>query len=129
MAASPADPQVDPFRGGRLLRGSGAPGPASVDHAGLRLVFVPPAGAAGRFALDVERRDAALSPETEAVLRQIDAAAPPLLTWTRIEVAAKLTGRPAHLVLRAARAAGLPPGIETRQLPDPTHWISLGWSL
>lgn len=129
MAASPADPRGDPLWGGRLLRGSGAPGPASVDHAGLRLVFVPPAGAAGRFALDVERRDAALSPETETVLRRIAPAAPPLLTWTRIEVAAKLTGRPAHLVLRAAEAAGLPAGVEIRQLPDPTHWISLGRSL
>lgn len=125
MAASPADV---PF-GGRLLNGSDRAGVASVDHHGVRHVFVPPSDGA-IYALDVERKDAVLEPEIGSVLRDISAEVP-LLTWTQIEVAAKLLDRPAHLMMRDAQRQGLAAllsdaGIKICPSPHATHWISIG---
>ena len=125
MAASPAEPAIARVFGGQVIAGSPAPGPASHDRFGLRHVFT--GGEPGwQYALDVERHDTALDPALETVLAGI-ADAPPLRTWTLIEALAKLHDRPAHLMLRAARA-GLGPllaGIETAHPTHPTHVMTL----
>lgn len=114
-----------------MILDAGRAGPASHDRTGLRHVFVPSPEAAGwRYALDVERKDTPLDPGLSAVLSALDPSADPLLTWTRIEVAAKLLDRPAHLLLRRAQAQGLPglaaaAGIEVADPPHPHHWISV----
>ena len=121
MAASPADPLF----GGVLLLGDARAGCAATDHAGVRHLFVPPADGA-RYALDVERRDVLLEPETASALRMAAPDMPPLQVWTRIEVVAKLSNRPAHVVLRALGRDGWPPQIEIRHPPSATHWLSIG---
>ena len=119
MAVSPADPLF----GGKILSASALAGVASIDHRGVRHVFVPPDPAV--YALDVERIDAVLEPELVSALHEISPDVPPLLTWTRVEVIAKLTGVPAHLVLRA-QGRGSGDACDIRHVPHATHWITVG---
>lgn len=129
MAALPVKPEIARAFGGRVIAGAGLHGPASHDHCGVRYVFA--GGDPGwRYALDVERRDTAPDPALAAVLVAI-ADAPPLRTWTLIEVVAKLLNRPAHLVLGDAKAGGLKQvlaagRVEIAHPPAPDHWISVG---
>mgnify|MGYP003665285858 CR=1 FL=1 len=121
MVASP----VDPLFGGALLHDATRVGFAAVDHRGVRHVFVPAADGVP-YALDIERKDALLEPETVSILGAIAPDAPALLTWTRIEVLAKLTDVPAHLVMRNVARHGWNVQIETRHPPHETYWISIG---
>jgi hypothetical protein len=98
MAASPAEPA--PF-GCTIRADATLRGPASHDGTGRRFVLVPPAGTALRFALDVERRD---RPAPAALARVLGPRA--MERWGEIEVIAKLTDLPAHLVLRRVLAGG-----------------------
>lgn len=123
MAASPAERR--PF-GGEILCHPSAPGPASHDGQGRRFLFRAPPGGdpADRYALDVECRGlpppaalaAALGPRAMAL-------------WGELEVVAKLSGQPVHLVLRAHLAGQDPraaPGLEIRRADTAGHWIVLG---
>jgi len=121
MAASPADPLF----GGALLSGTTRAGLATVDHHGVRHVFIP-ASDDGRYAVDFERKDTVLEPEIRSLLGVIAPDTPALLTWTRIEVLAKLTDMPAHLVMRDVARQGWARQIDIRHPPHATHWISIG---
>lgn len=126
MAASPADAPLARIFGGAILRHDRLAGPASHDGEGGRFVFLPPSGAAHAFAIDVEPRHRPAPPALAAALGR-DAMA----RWGEIEVMAKLTGLPAHLVLRrvlagggAALAAGY--GLEIARADTPGHWVVAG---
>jgi len=121
MAASPADPVARAF-GGVVVLDPDGPGPASHDGAGRRFVFRP-AETGFRHALDVEPK---CTPLPAPLARALGGADPAL--WTEIEVIAKLTDTPAHLVLRAhAAGAGIrPPGLEIRHCDSATHHIAVG---
>ncbi|WP_372922498.1 hypothetical protein [Roseovarius sp.] len=122
-AASP----VDRWFGGRLLSDTAQDGVAALDHHGVRHVFEPPSSQ-GQYALDLERRDATLAAELAAALTRIDPEMHPLLTWTRLEVLAKITGIPVHLILRdPARARPAANEVVIRQPVHPRYWITIGW--
>lgn len=84
--------------GGVVLMNSARPGPASHDGAGVRFVFVSAPGDPRRYAIDVERRDTPIPAPVARVLGAGDGDAAGR-AWTALEVAAKLTGRPVHLLL------------------------------
>ena len=123
MAASPAERR--PF-GGEILCHPTAPGPASHDGLGRRFLFRPPPGDAPglRYALDVECR---ALPPPGALARVLGPRA--MALWGELEMVAKLTGRPVHLVLRDQLAGRDPralPGLEIRRADTAGHWIVLG---
>jgi hypothetical protein len=103
--------------GGLVLRDAARPGPAAHDGAGGRFVLVPADGAA--YAIDVECRGAVPAPLAALGLT--------LEAWTEIEVEAKLTATPAHLVLKA-RLAGeaAAPGLALQRADTATHLIAVG---
>ncbi len=56
---------------------------------------------------------------------------PPLKAWTEIEVIAKLTDTPAHLLLKRITAAGgigplRPEGITIQRVDGPDFWLAVG---
>lgn len=115
--------------GGAVIASADVCGAASYDASGQRYVLIGAPGAA----LDVERADTVLGAELAALLGTISAA-PPLQSWTRIEVAAKLLEQPVHLLLR--RLATAPPadlgayfaglGLRIAAGHRAGLWISLG---
>ncbi len=105
MAASRAEPTVACAVGGRVIVSATHPGPAAYDAEGARHVFVPAAGDARRYVLDVETRGAKVSEALRRALGAEDDDAA-LRLWTELEVEAKLRDVPAHLLLRSG-AAGL----------------------
>lgn len=115
--------------GGAVIASADGCGAASYDARGQRYILIGAPGAA----LDVERADTVLAAELAALLGKISAA-PPLQSWTRIEVAAKLLEQPVHLLLR--RLAASPPadlgacfaglGLRIASGCRAGLWISLG---
>ena len=137
MAASPADLDIAQGFGGAVVQSRDLPGPASYDSAGRRYVFVAP-DVRWRYALDVERADTRLDAAMMALLRGL-ATAPPLQSWTVIEVAAKLLDQPVHLLLRQLAVERVRQGADlTQHFSAPAYglqikamwagglWIALG---
>ena len=104
MAASPADLLSDLAHlwGGTVRPGCVAQAARSYDSTGQGYSFVPaPHASEARYALDVELVDQPFDPDLTDRLSQIaDTSAP--ITWSRLEVAAKLLDIPVHLCLREA---------------------------
>lgn len=129
MAVSPVEAILlaEAF-GGRILRDARHPGPASYDGTGTRFVYVPAATTetrSCRYALDVEARAVACPDSLAAALGCADDPGAALRRWTELEVLAKLTDTPVHLLLRA-RPDKITTGIEITRCDTKTHWVVVG---
>lgn len=131
MAGSRADRLIIAFPGGRIWQSRERPGAASYDHTGQRYVacFDDPAPIAG--ALDIERRD---SPVDDMVIRALGAAGrdAALRDWTKLEVAAKLTGKPSAQILKHVAGGGvldelLSDGFVFFRADTELLWVAVGW--
>lgn len=96
------------------------------DDSGICFSFVPVANDEWRYALDVEKRRLDDFSYVRSALGSSD-----MSMWVEIEVLAKLTDKPAHLVLRHVlagdhkRIRGVH-GIEIFRMDTPSHWIAVG---
>lgn len=127
MAVSPAEQVLSatPF-GGRVICGSLRSGMASYDGFGRRFVYLPPETTEAeryRYAMDVESRQTACPELISAAVGE--AAETALRGWTELEVLAKLTTMPVHLLLRV-KDVRITAGIEIIRCDTETHWIAVG---
>ncbi|PJB67205.1 MAG: hypothetical protein CO094_04745 [Anaerolineae bacterium CG_4_9_14_3_um_filter_57_17] len=127
MAASPAEPPVVARAfGGRILCDAHHPGPASHDGAGGRFVFVPAADATGyAYALDVEPRTRPCPAAIAKALGCGNDSDEALRRWTELEVTAKLTETPVHLLL-LAQSRPVENEIQMIRCDTDSHWIAVG---
>lgn len=86
-------------------------------------MFCPVPGDGWHYALDVEARNL---PAPEHLTRALGPDA--MRKWGEIEVMAKLSDLPAHLVLRAVLAGQPPniPGLQTLRADTPDLWCIIG---
>ena len=105
-------------------------GPASYDLLGRRYVFLHHPDEF-QYALDIECHDGAAPMQVTRYLTKLRIEEPPLKAWTEIEVIAKLTNTPAHLLLRRITTAGgisalRTEGIAIRRVDLPGLWLAVG---
>ena len=96
------------------------------DVTGKCFSFWPAADDEWLYALDVENRRSDCSGFVSSALGSSG-----LSSWVEVEVAAKLTNTPAHLVLRQflmgqPQAILQAHGIEFIRIDTPSHWIAVG---
>lgn len=125
MVASPADQVVARVFGGIVITDSNASGPASYDVHGLRFVFVPAAQDSATYAVDVESRNTEVPPFLAQHFAPSDT--PFFEHWTRLEVVAKLSGRPVlELVKESECLSLLDKDMSIQRVDTSTHWIAVG---
>lgn len=98
----------------------------SYDGNGQCFSFLPKQESAWQYALDVERR---LHPEETSMISAV--CLDGLSQWVEIEVAAKLTATPAHIVFRLfmqgyLQSMLLSNKIEILHCDTESHWIAIG---
>ena len=98
----------------------------SYDAEGKAFYFVPTTRGDWHYAMDVETRADTGGTLVAQALETCD-----LPPWVAIEVVAKLTNTPAHLVFQSVRRAGLSKvlsrsEIELAQFHTTEHWIAVG---
>lgn len=122
MAASPADLAC----AWGVIRVNSPAAVRAYDEEKTCFSFVPFQKSPVRYAIDVELKTKAV-PEAIGGRLGLDG----LARWTEIEVLAKLTETPAHLVLRRSIGADMNRlrqdwGIEILRCDTPTHFIAIG---
>ncbi|QUJ76016.1 hypothetical protein KDD17_13945 [Sulfitobacter albidus] len=130
-AALPADGIIARAFGGAVIASATAPGPASYDDYGQRFVFVPAVGDMDHYALDVECRSTPVPPQLERSLRPYFSrlGVPFFDGWTRLEVSAKLSGRPVLERVNEIKGTCLFSDDENTvilRVDTSTHWIAVG---
>ena len=127
MAASRSDPLLGRAFGGVVLRSDHMPGPASYDADGQRYVFIAAATDAAAYALDVETVKTRPPDAVAALFERSGETRPFFHAWTELEVIAKISNMPCHVLLRdgcALARAGRQ--VTVLRCDGPAHWIAVG---